>query len=69
MTRILIVLGAAAALSACANQPSAPAETHLAQEQRACAEIGVAPGDATYPQCVANLDATLFGINKIPTGE
>ena len=69
MIRILTLLGAAAALSACATQPMDPAETHLAQEQRACAEIGVAPGDAVYPQCVANLDATLFGINKIPAGE
>ena len=69
MIRILILLGAAAALSACANQPTDPAETHLAQEQRACAEIGVAPGDAAYPQCVANLDAALFGVDKIPAGE
>jgi|GEM_PF-6468527 len=67
MTRLLIVLGAAA-LSACASQPE-PQDTHLAQEQHACAEIGIAPGDPAYPRCIANLDAALFGIDKIAAGE
>jgi hypothetical protein len=69
MSRLLITLGTAAILSACAQQPSVPDETHLAQEQRACAEIGVAPGDAAYPRCIANLEAALFGLDKIPSGE
>ena len=69
MARLLILLGALGALTACAGQPSASPDSHLAQEQRACAEIGVAPGDSAYPSCVGTLEAALFGLDKIPAGE
>jgi hypothetical protein len=35
-------------------------EKQFAQEQSACAQLGLAPGTAAFNQCVGNLDASMF---------
>ena len=54
----IIPLGGLALLTACAG-PSANT-VRLAQERHSCAELGIDPGNDTFGQCVANLDATMF---------
>lgn len=59
------ILGTAI-LSACSTPT--PDTARFAREDRACAEIGIARGDAGYADCVGNLDAALYNAN-LPTGE
>lgn len=66
MTRMLLAMLAMATLSACAAQPVD--KTRLALEDRACAELGIAPGDRAHATCTGNLDAALYNPD-LPTGE
>jgi hypothetical protein len=60
MIRFALLAAAAASLTACAGSPTGGSgAASLAQEQQACAEIGVAPGSGGFSRCVTNLDQTL----------
>jgi hypothetical protein len=59
----LVPLVSLALLSAACAVPSQHA-VQLAQEQKACAEMGIAPGsNGAFSTCVGNLDATMFEAN------
>ena len=56
----LVPLASVALLSAACAAPTQHA-VQLAQEQKACAEMGIAPGSGgAFSTCVGNLDATMF---------
>jgi hypothetical protein len=63
MKSIFFGLMTALALAGCAT-PSPQAE-QFAKEQRACAELGLAPGEGAFSGCVADLDATMFGLSAV----
>ncbi|TWB20486.1 hypothetical protein FBZ89_107197 [Nitrospirillum amazonense] len=52
-----LVAGIGGSLAACAG-PSF-ATQRLAQENRACAEVGFTPGTGEHARCVDNLDAAM----------
>jgi hypothetical protein len=60
----LFLAGTVAFLLAGCATPSPQAE-QFAKEQRACAELGLAPGEEGFSGCVADLDATMFGLSAI----
>jgi hypothetical protein len=55
----LIPLASLALLAAACASPSR-SSVQLAQEQNACAEVGIAPGSGAFRRCVGDLDATMF---------
>ncbi len=42
---------------------SSNAEERRRKEEYACAQLGLAPGRASFGQCVAQLDAALWSVN------
>ena len=66
MARTLFCLvGTALLLAACST--ASPTRT-ASREERACAEIGIAPGDANYSGCVSMLEASAYTAIP-PSGE
>ncbi len=62
MRLICAVVLLAVGLAACAGE--SPQEMQFAKEQRACGELGLDPGEPLFSDCVADLDATMFGLNS-----
>lgn len=65
MSRILIPISAIALLAACSTAVPAP---RLSQERQACAAVGIAPDQAGYASCVANLDTALVQSRLLTSG-
>lgn len=61
-TRVLLALGVLLAVAACAAPGNHAVQ--FAQEQHACAELGLAPGTTAFTSCVSNLDATMFELDN-----
>jgi hypothetical protein len=57
MSRIILICFFTALLAACGTQ--SPAQTALAQERLACADLGIDPGSLAFGQCVGDLDQSL----------
>ncbi|HVJ55662.1 MAG TPA: hypothetical protein VM689_24585 [Aliidongia sp.] len=55
MARLILAMAALTALAAC-SAPGASVE-RMAQEQHACAELGLAPDTPNFGSCVGNLEA------------
>jgi hypothetical protein len=58
MSRITLICFCAALLAACGTE--SPAQTALAQERLACANVGIDPASPTFGQCVGDLDQSLL---------
>ena len=58
MARLMVTIMAVATLAACA----APGENarQTAQEEHACAELGLSPGSPGFASCTGNLDVTMY---------
>jgi hypothetical protein len=69
MQRIAVVIAAALILAACASGGHAGGSQwpQRADEQRACADMGIDPGTALFDSCVGDLDATMMQVN-LPGG-
>ena len=59
--KILALSAVLASAAACASNQGA---VQVAQERRACAELGIDPGSQDFSSCVGNLDATMFEQTK-----
>jgi hypothetical protein len=57
MSRIVLICALAALLAACGIKSANHLD--LARERLACGDVGIAPGDAAFNQCVVNLDQSL----------
>jgi hypothetical protein len=62
MSRIILICFSTALLSACGTQ--SPAQTALAQEHLACADVGIDPGSRAFGQCVGDLDQSLWDYDR-----
>ena len=58
MHRLSLAAVAASATASCTPTPGS-GWMNAAQEQRACANAGIAPGSGGFATCVTNLDATM----------
>ena len=58
MSRITLICFFAALLAACGTE--SPAQTALAQERLACANIGIDPASPAFGQCVGDLDLSCW---------
>ncbi len=67
MQRLCLIVGATLMLAACAQGLHAGGSQtpQVADEQRACANMGIDPGSAQFASCVGNLDATLDDLNNV----
>jgi hypothetical protein len=57
MSRITLICFFAASLAACGTE--SPAQTALAQERLACANVGIDPDSLAFGQCVGDLAQSL----------
>jgi hypothetical protein len=57
MTRISLIFVFGILLAACSTENTG--QIALTQERSACADVGIAPGNPTFGQCVASLDQSL----------
>jgi hypothetical protein len=57
MSRIIPICLFAALLAACGTR--SPAQSALAKERLACADVGIDPGSRDFDQCVDDLDQSL----------
>jgi hypothetical protein len=59
MFRLMLLTATVLSLAACTGTSFGSGDATYAQEQRACAGSGLAPGDAGFQSCVDDLAATL----------
>jgi len=64
MTRVLLAAALAASLGACANAPAGSGYPSVAQQERACANAGIAPGSGRFARCVTNLQGSTSDDNR-----
>ena len=63
--RVVVMVSVGSALFACAS-PS-PNDLQRQKEQLACVQLGIDPNSPELVSCVSDLDATLFGIDHLPS--
>jgi hypothetical protein len=68
MPRLILVCSFAATLGACATQSSDANKSSWAQENLACADVGIDPGSPIFGQCVADLHQSIWAAHNEERG-
>jgi hypothetical protein len=64
MPHLILICFSAAMLTACAAQSSDAIKSSWAQEQLACADLGIDPGSPIFGQCVAELHQSIWAADN-----
>jgi hypothetical protein len=68
MPRLILICSFAATLAACATQNSDANKNSWAQENLACADLGIDPGTPIFGHCVADLHQSIWAAHNEERG-
>ena len=66
--RLILISSFAATLAACAAQSSDADKHTLAQENLACADVGIDPSSPIFGKCVADLHQSIWAAHYLDLG-